>query len=176
MKPPLSDHVSSSTFKKVLAEGKVFLPSNISKELRRAGLGDILNHSQVSKQQALKIINHLQSKGVVSKSKPASMLFRHAAYEQREKNLAEEEVAKKHIRANISLDITEEEIELERGKSSRIISGKSIRDQIKTRTQSREEKIQKEKDKREKFVNPGGVRKDNPNLANMDKISDMDIG
>ncbi len=173
--------LSRDNFKRMLAGNKSYLPKKISDELRSAGMGSLLYTPKVSRQKAVRALEHLEGKGMLPRYKRPGEIWRKAAINQYQQGLGEATAEKqKHIRANIAQDIIEEQIERERGGGTDkkyyppgSILGQSLVDELKKEQETREAAGKKEQEKREKLINPPGAKPSKPPLAN---LPDMDIG
>lgn len=139
--------IDSKYLKKIVAGGKSYVPSKITKELKQAGFKSSL-YGKVTQEQAARVVRHLQSKGLLSKSKNATQLYQEATKTQ----TADQEAirlakAQKHIQANIRIDLDQEIAAEERGQQSinydpRSVLGQNLAQRIQQEQQNREEKIQ----------------------------------
>ncbi|MDX9893675.1 MAG: hypothetical protein RB292_04695 [Patescibacteria group bacterium] len=168
-------------FKNALAGDQGYLPNKISQELKKAGLSSLL-YGKVSQDQAIKAIRHLQDKGLVSKSKTGTQLFRQAAKEQNQDQEASRQAKiAKNVQTQIRLDLDEELAAEERGESitnydPRSVLGKRLIDEVDRQTDRRNQKVQAEREKRDKLYNPKKVANHRPNLVDIKNLPDLDIG
>jgi hypothetical protein len=166
----------------MLAGNKNYLPTKVSRSLKTGGLGRLLFKNTVSRQQALKAITYLQKNKTISRLKPPSQLFRQAQIkEQKQKQAALATEKQKHIRANIAIDIGEElAAEAKSGDpiryDPRSVLGKSLKDEIDQKQAVRDKKVAGEKERRQQLYQPKGIKPPKPELADTDKLVDLDIG
>ncbi|MDD2807685.1 MAG: hypothetical protein PHW95_04165 [Patescibacteria group bacterium] len=174
--------ISRENFRKMVAGGKSYLPTKITKELKAAGFHTVLSGSRVGREKALKAIKHLQGKGLLTKLKSPSVLFRAAGISQAEEDFAAEQAIKqKHIRTQIKMDVAEEMINDERGKNDnqydhRSILGKSVIDELDAEGHNRNQKISDERQKSNKPSATKSGKINRPQLADISNLPDMDIG
>lgn len=90
------------------------------------------------------------------------------------------EVKKGHIRANIMIDVTEqqdkEDILIDRSGERRSILGRNVIDDIKKKQEKRDNKIDEETNKREQQSGDDIKKKKGPELVDTKNLPDMDIG
>lgn len=200
----VSTKISKEKFERMLSGNKAYLPKDVSKALRQAGKGKLLDKKSVHKDDALEAVEFLMKKGLLSSSKNAYKLYQKVGKEQseeekkkeeEEEEKEEEKIAKKEdvkeekrtrrVRAGIAMDITEELIEEERrinplGNRLRRKGGERVIDEIEEERQQRDKKSAEEGQKRKEFYNPQNPPQNSKKQASkpvdINKISDMDIG
>lgn len=181
--PLPANKISREVFKKMIAgPGRRYLPKKISDGLKADGMSKFLYTKRVSKAQALKVVRHLQEKGLVPPHKSPSAMYRQAGLRQVELDKQSHEIeSKKHIQANIRIDVGKELSAEDRGESlppydSRSVLGKRVIDSIDREHANREEKIKDEQGKRNKLTRDNTVRPQKPGLPLSDNLPDIDIG
>ena len=174
--------LSTKNFQSVIASGRRYVPDRISKELKSAGLSGLLHQSRISRQQALKALNHLLQKGLLEKYQTPTEVYKEAALQQHQQDLAEIKAQQqKHIRANIMIDITEELAEEEKRGDSAIydsrgaLGKKRVIDEIEQERKKRDRKRNEELTKRDNLTNPKGAKAKKPDLADLPQIKDLEI-
>ena len=175
-----ANELSSEMFKKMLSGKKTYLPKAVSKELKSAGLGKLLNSdSIINKRQALKALEHLEKKGMLPSSKQPNKILKTATIQQYELN-EEERIAErdKHVRANIMMDISDEMAEQKDGKDSirydpRSALGKRVIDDLDKERDARDKKIKDEKERKNQSENPKRLKPKKIDLA--ENLPDMPI-
>lgn len=174
---PVPSKISANNFQKMLSGDKSYLPNKIKKELRNIKLA---GNRQVSKERALRAVKHLRNKGLISKYKPASVLYREAAIKQKnDDEMAEEAERQKHVQVRLKMDLAEEMEAIETGKNPydpRTALGKSVAEEIEAEKQKREKKITTERLRRSGIYGKNPNKQQRPELADTDKLLDLDIG
>lgn len=176
--------LSRQTFNKLLSGTKGYVTGDVKKELKRVGLS-ASETTSVSRHQAMKAIRHLQKEGYLTKSKTPQKIYREAGLKQaRSDEAARLENQKKMARVYIAMELEEDEKEFARqggkgieydGRSS--LSGySSVAQDIEKDRFNRERKVQAERDKMQSHFKVKGVHGNKPNLVDIDKLPDMDIG
>ena len=173
-------------FKKVLAGTKGYVSDKVTKELKNAGLGRILQDKHSSKDKALQAIKHLQGEGLLSKGKPAYRVYREAGLKQvRQQEEARLENQKKMGRIYIAMELAEDQKKYQEqgGKSiaydPRSVLGKqsdSVLDDIEEKRYNRNRRAAEEKSKIDQLNSAKNPRGTKPNLVDITNLPDMDIG
>lgn len=172
--------LSRPVFKKMLSGSKAYVPKAVGRELKAAGMSKLLYNNRVSREQALKAVRHLQDKGLVSRFKPASTLFREAGIKQvmldQQAQAAE---LKKHVQANIRIDVSREALAEDRNKSSPSGSGRALGnrviDEIDREQANREKKVATDQNKRNARTKNTSTRSQKSDVVSPDDLPDIDI-
>lgn len=176
--------LSGKTFNKLLSGTKGYVSSDVKKELKRVGLSASGSKS-VSRHEAMKAIRHLQKEGHLTKGKTPQKIYREAGLKQAQADeTARLENQKKMARVYIAMELEEDEKEFARqgGKGieyderSSLSGYRSVADDIEKDRFNRERKVQEERDKMKSHFKVKGVHGNKPNLVDIDKLPDMDIG
>lgn len=178
--------LNKEAFKKVLSGTKGYVSGKVTKELKNAGLSEILHDKHISKDKAVKAIKHLQKEGLFSKGKPAYRVYREAGIKQvKQEEAAKLENQKKMGRVYIAMELAEDQEKYKRQGGRGIAYDKrsalgqsdgSVLDDIEEKRYNRNRRIAEEREKREKLNKPKSARGTKPNLVDIDNLPDMDIG
>ncbi len=153
--------ISGKTFKKMLAGSHSFVPAEVAKSLKSAGLGGLLSKSHVSREEAVKALKHLQEEKKIASKAPSEIWQRASIDEQEAEEIAAEEQKKLNIRItqlrNISDTLAAEEAEREEevtGYDPKKYFGRVI-DEMDLEREKREKKIAAARLSREEMLKAG---------------------
>lgn len=169
-----ASNISKKNFAKLLAGDKTYISAAAKKELKAAGLSELLHESHINKSQATKAVKLLQTKGLLSAHRQPGVAWEEAATEQFKEN----ELARKtEILTNTHLvimdDVVDEAIggghltELERY-GRKAAKGRQIVDLVKKERSMRDAKVKAEQKKRADLarpLKPGHVALDLPDMG-----------
>lgn len=174
-----ANKISSNSFKKMLAGNKGYLSAKISKELKSAGMSGLLYKNEISKDQAIKVIRHLQQEGEMPKMKNASEIWHQTAtrqYEQDQQAIAEEK--QNNIRIRMQMDLAEDSRSIERGINPydpKSTIGKSIAQEIAEEQKKRDHASKKEIQKKQDHDDKKPTGRNRPGNFDPGQIKDIII-
>jgi hypothetical protein len=182
MKLTPSAKISNKNFKEMLAGTKGFVPTNLRKKLKEAGLDHLLFEKKINKEQALRAVKILQNRGLLGKNQAPSQLWHHAALKQHQQDQETlDEKIKKNVNIQIMMEISDE---LEKNEGLRKNYkydpvrrlNKRVIDDIDEKNQTRQEKVEAEKMARQKLLDPRKKIEQKPTLMDLKNITNLDIG
>ena len=166
--------LSAPAFKKIISGRKSYVPERVVKKMKAAGLSGLLYKKNVSRQEALKAINFLQTEGEIAKTSP-SALFSHASLAQQAQEAASGgEKIKRYARAYIAQDISDQLATEEAERREKVTGFKAkkyfgkLSDEMAEEQQRRERKIAAERGARQKLSDQSVVNKTQPRPINIE--------
>ncbi len=201
----VSTNISKEKFEKMISGNKNYIPSETLRALQESKKGDLLYKKSVKKEEALAVIQYLAKKGLIPLTRSPYKLVQAALEEQQEEEQkkkdeektklkkqkqAEEEkikekaaaqgISPKRARAYIAMERSNELLAEDRGESKirydRRSPSNRILEELDQAKETRDTKAAKEKEKVEKYYSKKDSRRQKPDLVDMSKLHDMDIG
>ncbi|MFA6255407.1 MAG: hypothetical protein WC675_05270 [Patescibacteria group bacterium] len=201
----VSTNISKEKFEKMISGNKGYIPSETLRALQENKKGDLLYKKSVKKEEALEVIQYLAKKGLIPMTRSPYKLVQAALEEQqkeeqkkqdeektklKKQKQAEEEKAKEEAmtksmsparaKAYIAMERGEELLAEDRGESKIQYDQRSpsnrLLDELDREKETRDTKAAKEKEGVEKYYSKKDSRRRKPDLVDMSKLHDMDIG
>lgn len=170
----VSSSLSKDNFNSMISGGKNYIPGDVSKELKSAGLS--FQGSKVSKRQAMKALEHLEEKGMLPRYKSATQVYNEAGKQQtiQEIEASKTRPAKKRFEDYKVQFINKEADSILDENYDRIkeLGAKRVLDKADEHMEYREAQIKEEREKRKKIVDP---KKLNPQKPDITDLPDMPI-
>lgn len=201
----VSTNISKEKFEKMISGNKGYIPSETLRALQEGKKGDLLYKKSVKKEEALEVIQYLAKKGLIPLTRSSYKLVQAALEEQqkeeqkkkdekktklkKQKQTEEEKTKKKaatksmspaRARAYIAMERGEELLAEDRGESKIQYDQRSpsnrLLEELNREKETRDTKAAKEKEGVEKYYSRKDSRRRKPDLVDMSKLHDMDIG
>lgn len=182
--------ISKKSLMSVMSKKRGYVSSSAKKLLKEKGLGSVLYGNDdkiINRVRATKVLRALQEAKEITSSRRVTQIF--DSIVKKEKNQLETEQSRKedtleaekqkHIQARLKMDLAEETEAIETGKNPydpRTALGKSVTEEIAAEKQKREKKITTERLRRSGIYGKNPNKQPRPELANTDKLLDLDIG
>lgn len=199
----VSTNISKEKFEKMISGNKSYIPSETLRALQENKKGDLLYKKSVKKEEALEVLQYLAKKGLIPMVRSPYKLVQAALEEQQKEEQkkkdeektklekqkqAEEEkekttddsISPERAGAYIAMERADELLEEDRGESKIQFDRRSpsnrLLDELDREKEIRDTKTATEREKMEKYHSKKNSRRQKPELVDMSKLHDLDIG